>query len=407
MRFRLIIQGILIIIIAVYSRQGLLASGSAGSSGADFLEIGIGSRALSMGEAFTAETNDINSLYYNPSGLAAMKYPVLSIVHQELIVDSRFENVTGGFPLLGGFMGISNSLFWVPTFDKIDIDGNKTGDVTFFNGCFTTGYGYDLGFMYVGGSIKYIYQKIDTLVTHSVAVDLGVLKGMYMYSPFDAPIRNFHIGFSILNVGTNANEDPLPRMIRFGLSYKLTKWYGLNIDFTENFINASDLYDFTYGFDESFRMNMGMEFTYLELLALRGGYRFNDGGTYTLGLGFNYVISDVTFLVDSSFADSGVFGPSYSFNVSFKLIPRVITVEDKRQAEGHYKSGIKYFVANDLDSSINEFRQARDYNPYHKNVDKKIKDLEEIADLMKKNEELDEELKEERKREESDTETEY
>jgi hypothetical protein len=45
--------------------------------------------------------------------------------------------------------------------------------------------------MYIGASAKYIYQKIDTLFLSSGAIDVGVLKGMYMYSPFDAPIRNF------------------------------------------------------------------------------------------------------------------------------------------------------------------------------------------------------------------------
>lgn len=387
---------ILIIVTAVFLLAGteeLLAEGSIGTSGATFLELGVGSRPLSMGEAFTAEINDVNSIYYNPAGLGSMRYPVFSMFHNELILDSRFENLSLAYPLYGGWFGLSNSFFWVPAFDKIDINGEKTGKVQFYNGNLTTGYGYDLGFVYLGGTFKYIYQKIDTLFVNSFATDLGILKGMYLYSPFDSPIRNFHVGFSVLNLGTKAKDDPLPRMIRFGTSYKPTKWFGINLDMTENFINTSDLYDFTYLFEESFRVNTGIEFNYLELLYIRGGWRFNDAGTYSLGFGFNYAVQNTAFSVDTSYSDTGIFGPVYSLSITVKLIPKVITVGDKLRAEVHYKKGIKHFVADDLDSAIDEFNTVKDYNPYHKNIDRKIRDLEEIKKLREKNKELDDELR--------------
>ncbi|MGV7931366.1 MAG: PorV/PorQ family protein [Spirochaetota bacterium] len=365
------------------------AAGSAGTSGADFLEIGVGSRPLGMGEAFTAGTDDINSIYYNPAGLGTIRYPVLSIMHQELILDSRFENISAAFPLFYGFMGVSNSVFWVPPFDKIDVDGNKTGTVNFYNACFTLAYGQSLGFMEVGGSVKYIHQKIDTLTLHSAAVDLGVMKRLYMYSPFDAPIRNFVLGMSLQNIGTKAKDDELPRLMRMGASYYPTRWLGLNLDLMQYFIDTSDLYDFTYGFEESLRANLGMELSYFNIIALRAGYRFNDSGTYSLGMGFNYAVKDVGFSIDASYSDTGIFGPVYSFSISFKLIPKIITVEDQLKAEAHYQKAIKYYIANDIDSALDEFRSCRDYNPYHKNVKKKIKDLEYLKELKRQNEELD------------------
>lgn len=390
------IKRVIYILLILYMPSVLYAEGTIGTSGAAFLELGVGSRPLSMGEAFTAETNDINSLYYNPAGLATLKYPVLSIFHHELILDSRFENVSVAQKMYGGWFAVSNSLFWVPAFDKIDINGNEQGKVQFYNGNFSMGYGYDFERFYLGGSAKYIYQKIDTLFLSSFAVDIGILKDMYLYSPFDSPLRNFSVGISILNLGTNAKDDPLPRMLRFGTSYKMTRWLGWNVDFTESMIGMSDLYDFTYGFEESFRINTGVELNYLEILYLRGGWRFNDAGTYTMGMGFNYAIKDVAFSVDASYADNGIFGPVYSINLTFKLIPKVITVEDKIKAEAHYKKGIKFFVADDIDSAINEFNTARDYNPYHKNIDKKIEDLKEIKKLKEENRQLDDELKQEK-----------
>ncbi len=364
------------------------AAGSAGTSGADFLEIGVGSRPLGMGEAFTAGTDDINSIYYNPAGLGTIRYPVLSIMHQELILDSRFENISAAFPLFYGFMGVSNSVFWVPPFDKSTSTATKRGPST-FQRLLHAGVRPVARLHGVGGSVKYIHQKIDTLTLHSAAVDFGVMKRLYMYSPFDAPIRNFVLGMSLQNIGTKAKDDELPRLMRMGASYYPTRWLGLNLDLMQYFIDTSDLYDFTYGFEESLRANLGMELSYFNIIALRAGYRFNDSGTYSLGMGFNYAVKDVGFSIDASYSDTGIFGPVYSFSISFKLIPKVITVEDQLKAEAHYQKAIKFYIANDIDSALDEFRSCRDYNPYHKNVKKKIKDLEYLKELTRQNEELD------------------
>ncbi len=380
-----------------FDLKDLIAAGSTGTSGADFLEIGVGSRPLGMGEAFTAMTGDINAIYYNPAGLGTMKYPTLSIMHQELILDSRFENISVAFqPVedMNGFLGISNSVFWVPPFEKIDIEGNETGKVYFYNASGVMAYGYSFGFVEVGGSFKYIYQKIDTLTLHSYAADVGILKRLYMYSPFETHLRNFALGMSVQNIGTKAKDDPLPRLVRLGTSYYLTKWMVFNVDMIESLIESSDLYDFTYGFQESFRMNTGVEFTYMDILSLRTGYRFNDAGTYSFGMGFNYQVQNVGFNVDASYSDAGVFGPTYSFTVGFKLMLKVITMEDKQMAEKYYQEGIRFYINDNIDAAIEAFEKCRDYNRYHKNVRQKIKDLEELRRLKKENEKIEKELKE-------------
>jgi hypothetical protein len=378
------------LLVALFLTARLHAAGSVGTSGAGFLEFAIGSRALGMGEAFTAEIDDINSIYFNPAGLGSLKYPQLAVFHHELIQDTRIENLTFCYPIKYGYLGVANTVFWTPSFDKVDINGLKVGDVQFYNGCLTVGYGYDFNYFYLGASAKYIYQRIDTKMVHAFAMDIGVMKGFRIWTPFEAPLRNFHIGFSVLNLGTNVMNSPLPRHIRLGFSYKPLNWLGINLDLIENCINADDLIDFTHGFNESFRMNLGMELSYLDLLYLRGGWRFNDTGTYTLGLGFNYVIKNVSFTIDASFADAGEFNPTYSFNIAFKLIPKVITIQDRKSAETYYKKGIKSYVGDDIEGALGEFKKARDFNPYYKNIDKKIKDLEEILELKQQNRAEDE-----------------
>ena len=364
--------------------------GTIGTSGAAFLELSTGARALSMGEAYTAASEDVNLLYFNPAGLGTLPYPAASVGHQELLYDSRFENVIGAFPLYKGFLGVSASAFWVPPFDKVDIDGNETGKAQLVNSAFTVGYGRDMGPLYIGGSLKLIYQKIDTLSVTSEAVDLGIMKQMYMYTPFAAPIRNFSLGMSVLNLGTKAKDDPLPRTLRLGTAYMPVKWMKIHADLCESVIDPDDLYDFTYGFEEGFRVNTGMELSWQDILFLRSGYRFNDAGTYTFGFGFNYAIENVSFVIDTSYSDSGQFGPNYAVNVTFKLIPKVITAGDRRSAEKYYQDGIRYYVADDLDSSLDAFKKSRDYNPYQRSINEKISDLEELTTLREKNRKYEE-----------------
>jgi hypothetical protein len=384
-RVRYLFNGILLLAVLTGVSGNLYGIGSVGRSGAAFLEVPVGARPIAMGDAFTAGTDDLNVMHYNPAGLGTLQYPVLSLFHDELILDSRYENITGAFPYFKGFFGISSSVFWVPPFEKVDINGNSNGKVNFYNSATTVSYGRVIGPVLLGASVKYIYQKIDTMTYQSAAVDLGIQKQLYMYSPFIAPIRNFTIGASILNLGTDVSSSPLPRTLRIGTSYMPTKWVKFNVDMVESLIDPSDIYDFTSGFDESFRLNCGLELSWQEMLFFRCGYRFNDVGHYSLGFGFNYAFSNVAFTVDTSYSDSGIFGPVYSINVGFKLIPKVITSEDKRKSEKFYQDGIRFYVGDDLESAISAFRKSRDYNPYQKNIDVKIQDLETLQKLKEEN----------------------
>jgi hypothetical protein len=50
----------------------------------EFLSIGVGSRALGMGQAVTASTDDVSSGYWNPAGLGRMKTPLqATFMHSE------------------------------------------------------------------------------------------------------------------------------------------------------------------------------------------------------------------------------------------------------------------------------------------------------------------------------------
>ncbi|PIS47421.1 MAG: hypothetical protein COT17_03530 [Elusimicrobia bacterium CG08_land_8_20_14_0_20_51_18] len=69
------------------------------NSGADFLKIDTDARTVSMGSAYTAVSNSINSINYNPAGLSGLKNVELGLSHTSWIMDSKIDFAGVAVPL--------------------------------------------------------------------------------------------------------------------------------------------------------------------------------------------------------------------------------------------------------------------------------------------------------------------
>ena len=54
-----------------------------GTTAGQFLKLGVGSRAMALGGAFTAIANDASALYWNPSGLSRIKGSQILLKHEK------------------------------------------------------------------------------------------------------------------------------------------------------------------------------------------------------------------------------------------------------------------------------------------------------------------------------------
>ena len=70
-----------------------------GTTGAEFLRLGVGARALGMGEAYTAVADGPDAVYWNPAGLALMRRPELSYSRGELPAGLHHDFLSFAFPM--------------------------------------------------------------------------------------------------------------------------------------------------------------------------------------------------------------------------------------------------------------------------------------------------------------------
>ena len=78
-----------------------------GTSAGQFLKIGVGSRAIGLGGAFTAIADDASSLYWNPSGIANNKTLSIFVDHYDWILDIEMDLI--------GFITVSYTHLTLPT----------------------------------------------------------------------------------------------------------------------------------------------------------------------------------------------------------------------------------------------------------------------------------------------------
>jgi hypothetical protein len=263
-----------ILFLILLSLSSLLAQ-TAGNSGLSFLKLGFGARNIALGDAGTATSTDVTSLFYNPAALAINPASEIMLMHNEWIQDVRSEilgarTLIFGLPVAVGFN--------VTTINDIEVRNIAGDPVTKFNanyffGSFSTGHMIVENF-YFGASIKYLYESIYVDESTGWGFDLGA---SYLTS-----VKGLNISAVIKNLGTMnklSNEKTrLPGEFRVGPAYSFTMQDQYQITSTvefQKYLPTSDIH-----------FNAGAEILYDKLIALRVGYQSGyQTKNITAGLG--------------------------------------------------------------------------------------------------------------------------
>lgn len=327
---KIMIKSLVLVLFVSFAMQAQLLRSTAkvGTTAANFLKIGAGARAIGMGDAFTAVSNDIYSAYWNPAGIANIPNGgAVSFNHAEWLADISYDYAAGAIHLqdIGSLFFTLTSLGVLE--DKVRTEAFPEGDGRYWDASMLAlgvGYARKLTDKFsIGFQLKYVHEAIWNTSASGMALDIGT----YYVTPFNDMV----IGASISNFGTKMqldgrdilfNYDPdtdpssgpgniLSKSDMGTFDMPLTFRLGLAMDvYKDRYIKVTTAIDAAHPNDNTEYVNAGVEFSYDNMFFLRGGYKSlflrDSEQDFTFGGGFKYPIANqLSIELNYGFADYG------------------------------------------------------------------------------------------------------
>lgn len=309
---------------------------------AQFLKLGAGARGTALGDAYTAMTNDISAMYWNPAGIQKIGKPSIGVSQTNLFADIRYNYFGATYPIdPTNTIGVMVLYLTSGDIEKTTIeDPQGTGE--FFS---TTSAAigitvarhltprFDLGL-----TIKYVYERLYRESASTFAFDIG--------SQFDTGIYGLKIGMALANFGGKMRFDgpdlnidyknettgekyesggrlvtdewPIPLVFRLGLMVDLL---GGDSHIAQNDKNRVTLsLEGNDPVDHLLHYNAGVEYEWNRMLAFRAGYKFNyDEAKTTFGFGLNFAPVGIDARLGYSLNDYGLLGYVHNYSLDFKF----------------------------------------------------------------------------------------
>lgn len=314
----------------------VLAQSKVGTTAGNFLQIGLGARAVSLGEAASANASDLSGVYWNPS-LAAQNsghQAYFSHVQWFADIDLNYGAAMLDFNEMGKFGIMFSSL----NTDQMEVTTELFPEGT---GAVFTAQDLMIGLFYsraltdrfnIGGAIKYINSTIWNMSASAIALDFGLT--------YKTPFEPLTLGMSLSNFGSEMKMAGSDLAIRFdpdltvggnndGVpAFQNTRSWDLPVIFrvglAYNVVHTDEhslllLGDVLYPSSQENLINTGIEYGFLGRYFIRGGYRqllIDDAeGGLTLGAGVNVY----NIIVDYAYSDRGNLDYVQYFSVGIKF----------------------------------------------------------------------------------------
>ncbi len=319
----------LVIVLAISTTPCVNAQSKVGTTAVPFLGISIAPRAAAMGSAYTAMSNDVTAMYYNPGGLSRFSKSQFLVAHTDWLVDTNLNWVGFVINLGENALGISvTQLDYGEDIVTTVLEPEGTGERWSARDlAATVSFARNLTDRFsIGGNAKYIHQKIWNETGSAFAVDIGLL--------YITQFNDMRLGMSISNFGTNLrmsgkdllhrvdldeeatghNETivgnlktdswPLPLFFRVGVAMDVINLGQDRLTIAVDAFRPSD---------NTETVNVGTELALRDMLFLRAGYKslFREDSEAGLSLGVGAVIAlteGLLWNLDYTYLDFGLFG---------------------------------------------------------------------------------------------------
>jgi len=319
---------------ALLATAAFALADTGGETTATFLTLGVGGRPTAMGEAYTGVAEGVNSLAYNPAGVAFLDVPEVSAMHAEWFQGMRYEYVAFAYPLAWGSVGGAARALTAGGMERrTDADNPSEAQGTFG----ATDVAVDLSYAYpfsrefgVGVNLKGIDQELAETKTLGFAGDVGA---------YWAPWSKVSFGLASRNLGPDVKfaEDavPLPMTAELGAAYRPLGQKVVLAAAAEKPFKGEALY------------KAGVEYNPFRYLSTRAGYisGVDTGGLsgVTAGLGVNLA----GFSFDFAYAPYGDLGNTYrvGFTYGFGRERKRITTEVGAEKEHEFLEKTEDMIA--------------------------------------------------------------
>lgn len=315
----------ILVILFLSASSNLFPFEKTGTTSFQFLKIMMSARASSLGGAFTAVGNNSEALYWNPAGITRVGFFDASAGYVDWFLDAAhysfaaaltLENI-GTFGLHGIFTDIGE--IEVTSVDALGFIGDKynpglTGEV-FSPKSYVIGLSYARNLtdkFSFGLTAKYVKEDLIFKSTDAVVFDGGLI--------FRTGFRSLEVAASIVHFGPEVKfidkSYPLPQTFNIGISgYLFSPGDHLIGEIADNRILIA--YELTQPRDFEQQHNLGLEYSFNNLLFLRGGYKFNnDQEGICAGAG----VSFKNYRIDYSYNDYGTYlNEVHKFTVGFEF----------------------------------------------------------------------------------------
>jgi hypothetical protein len=325
MRIVKILPIILISVCFIKSGFAQTETNKSGTTASQFLKINVGPRAIGMGGAFTSVADDINAMYWNPAGLSRMYSREAYFNHVDWIMDVNLDYAAFAMDLTG--LGTLGAFVNVMSMGEMEVrtlqQPEGTGEL-FNAGAFTLGLSFARNLteeFSIGINAKYISEYIWNETANGFAIDIGTLYTIPFLNKFSigASISNFGskmrmegrdiiqttiVGSgegNIINTDLQLDKFELPLIFRFGISVDAIQEAEHRLTIAADAIHPND---------NTESINTGLEYTWNEIVFIRGGYKslFEADGEQglTFGVGLNYrILESVKIKIDYAYQDFG------------------------------------------------------------------------------------------------------
>lgn len=314
-----------------------------GFSSATFLKVPLSARGAGMGEAFVAVANDASSVFWNPAGTAQMGGRGIYVSDTEWWADSRligfaYVQDLGLYGKIGAFVGgVTSTGFQeaIATLDTVGLTGNLFDYTALQAGIHFARRLTDQ--FSVGVNLKFVGEYYGPYTSAmSAALDVGTY--------FESKWKNLKLAMAMQHFGPDIGargEYPLItyQAGSFDTTWRKFKAFPLPVFFRVGIsIEPFDLpedqklvvgFELDHPNDNLETYALGVEYTFLDLISLRAGYRYiprtEDGDPYaegvgvSAGVGFSIPFGANKLRLDYAFTDGGRLPDIHRIGLNFSL----------------------------------------------------------------------------------------